>query len=411
MASKVMVKMPVQAFAGTTQVKSKNGPSEVMPMPRNTDIRSPDSSGNLSTIAIGSVNSTPPVASPVTVSNGTGDNRVGQLEQNIKYLQEQHALMLTGLHHEIDCLRHRNRELQFQLVFVKGTNASTPSSPEDDKPKLYSNSPKVLNVVPLQVEILEKELGEMKIQLQESECRNVYLSAIVDEQKKKLERYERDRERERERGIQPDPELLRKLDDAESLIRRLRRENSDLRRENAAATVAASATVAFPQPQQQRDYHQSRNNGSRRRGGNGGNTGSSVVGGSTAGANPSVSTANVSGAGGGGANGQSYRPNWFPPLHTQNYWQQQNRPQASHVDSLPQLTTGGHHVVYPSQQGPMHGRRGGNSGTGGNNAGNNAGNNVGGGGGGGGNNNHYQYHPNGERKYRGNQPNRGQKSS
>lgn len=42
----------------------------------------------------------------------------------------------------------------------------------------------MLNVVPLQVEILEKELGEMKIQLQESECRNVYLSAIVDEQKK-----------------------------------------------------------------------------------------------------------------------------------------------------------------------------------------------------------------------------------
>lgn len=52
---------------------------------------------------------------------------------------------------------------------------------------------------------------------------------------RKLERYERERERERERAIQPDPELLRKLDDAEALIRRLRRENSDLRRENSSS--------------------------------------------------------------------------------------------------------------------------------------------------------------------------------
>lgn len=48
---------------------------------------------------------------------------------------------------------------------------------------------------------------------------------------RKLERYERDREREIERANQHDPELLRKLDDAETLIRRLRRENSELQRE------------------------------------------------------------------------------------------------------------------------------------------------------------------------------------
>lgn len=48
---------------------------------------------------------------------------------------------------------------------------------------MYS-SPKQINITPLQVEILEKELGELKFQLQEIESRNVYLSAIVDEQKK-----------------------------------------------------------------------------------------------------------------------------------------------------------------------------------------------------------------------------------
>lgn len=45
-------------------------------------------------------------------------------------------------------------------------------------------SPSQVNVVPLQVEILERELRDMKIQLQEVENREVYLSTIVDEQRK-----------------------------------------------------------------------------------------------------------------------------------------------------------------------------------------------------------------------------------
>lgn len=36
-------------------------------------------------------------------------SRVAQLEQNVKFLQEQHQMMLAGLHNEIDSLRHRNR--------------------------------------------------------------------------------------------------------------------------------------------------------------------------------------------------------------------------------------------------------------------------------------------------------------
>lgn len=35
--------------------------------------------------------------------------RISQLEQNIRFLQEQHSQMLTGLHKEIDNLRHQNR--------------------------------------------------------------------------------------------------------------------------------------------------------------------------------------------------------------------------------------------------------------------------------------------------------------
>lgn len=39
-------------------------------------------------------------------------------------------------------------------------------------------------MTPLQVELLERELSELKLQMQEVESRNVYLSAIADEQKK-----------------------------------------------------------------------------------------------------------------------------------------------------------------------------------------------------------------------------------
>lgn len=35
--------------------------------------------------------------------------RISQLEQNIRFLQEQHQQMLTGLHEEIESLRQRNR--------------------------------------------------------------------------------------------------------------------------------------------------------------------------------------------------------------------------------------------------------------------------------------------------------------
>lgn len=35
--------------------------------------------------------------------------RANQLEQNIKFLQEQHQIMLVGLHSEIEILRQMNR--------------------------------------------------------------------------------------------------------------------------------------------------------------------------------------------------------------------------------------------------------------------------------------------------------------
>lgn len=42
-------------------------------------------------------------------SKGPEQARVAQLEQNIKFLQEQHQLMLAGLHNEVEVLKNRNR--------------------------------------------------------------------------------------------------------------------------------------------------------------------------------------------------------------------------------------------------------------------------------------------------------------
>lgn len=159
---------------------------------------------------------------------------------------------------------------------------------------------------------------------------------------RKLERYERDRERERERGIQPDPELLRKLDDAETLIRRLRRENSDLRREQVSLSSNPTTTYHNQTYQNQRGGQSTR--GNQRHRGNGSN---------------------------------HYRGNWFPPLHTQ-FWQngrgnERNTGNVPSENTLPSLPSGS-----GANSGQYHGRRGTNH-----------------------NNNHYH---NGEaRKYRGGQ--------
>lgn len=44
--------------------------------------------------------------------------RISQLEQNIRFLQEQHQQMLTGLHEEIDSLRQRNRGMIGIFLFI-----------------------------------------------------------------------------------------------------------------------------------------------------------------------------------------------------------------------------------------------------------------------------------------------------
>ncbi|XP_077258834.1 uncharacterized protein LOC143895517 [Temnothorax americanus] len=182
-------------------------------------------------------------------------DRVMQLEQNVKFLQEQHQATLVALHQEIECLRQRNRDLQFQLVFSKRAHygaASSPSSPEDNGNGFAKSkgSPICVNVTPLQVELLEKDLQDIKVSLQEAKTHNQYLSNIIEQQKKRLDITEEQRNKIEvaDVGIQVgDPvqaSLVVLLEESYAMVKRLRKENMDQKKEIASLKAASSANYA-----------------------------------------------------------------------------------------------------------------------------------------------------------------------
>ncbi|KAL6448352.1 hypothetical protein ACFW04_000352 [Cataglyphis niger] len=179
-------------------------------------------------------------------------DRVVQLEQNMKFLQEQHQTTLVALHQEIEFLRQRNRDLQFQLVFSKRAHcnvASSPSSPEDNGNGFAKskNSPICVNVTPLQVELLEKDLQDIKASLQEAKTHNQYLSNIIEQQKKRLDiiKDQKDKIEMTDVGVQVgDPvqaSLVVLLEESYAMVKRLHKENMDQKKEIASLRATSSA--------------------------------------------------------------------------------------------------------------------------------------------------------------------------
>ncbi|XP_043514006.1 uncharacterized protein LOC122530776 isoform X1 [Frieseomelitta varia] len=199
-------------------------------------------------------------------------DRVAQLEQNMKFLQEQHQATLVALHQEVESLRQKNRDLQFQLVFSKGSTyvPSSPSSPEDNgsgfvKPKVHftiviyfvcilhrslflQGSPVCVNITPLQVELLEKDLQDIKISLQEAKTQNQYLSEIIEEQKKKLTSMEEEKVNKEpmiDVGIQVGlhssrAHIIACFEGTEATIKRLRKQNEEQREQIATLKTTSS---------------------------------------------------------------------------------------------------------------------------------------------------------------------------
>ncbi|XP_026477778.1 uncharacterized protein LOC113383738 isoform X2 [Ctenocephalides felis] len=229
------------------------------------------------------------------------------LDPIIRFLQEQHQLMLAGLHAEIESLKKKNTELQFQLVFSKNkTNApcSIPSSPEDDSKSQISLSPKEINESPLQVELLEKELSETKLSLQHANTRSACLAALVDEQNKKIEALRATGSEEKD----PDPDLQHALQESERLVRCLRRENDEQRRELASLRAAVAG-------QENANQNQAcASNGRGQRGRNQPNA-----------RNNAGNNRNMGNHQSGRQGGHQYEQQRFPRLPTQNFWHQNGK--------------------------------------------------------------------------------------
>lgn len=228
---------------------------------------------------------------------GINIDKVAQLEQNMKFLQEQHHATLIALHQEVENLRQRNRDLQFQLVFAKGTVCvpSSPSSPEDNGSGFAKSkdSPVFVNITPLQIELLEQELQDLKASLEETKTHNQYLSKIIEHQKEKLEAVEGHKNKvlTADVGTQlkkydlVDTEVKARLLFMESWVTEFRKEN--IRQRKEIEYLRATSTI----------------NGSTSRGGRSRDSNNSHH----SRGSPTTAT-------------QEQTSHKFPPLETQSYW-------------------------------------------------------------------------------------------
>ncbi|XP_046966032.1 uncharacterized protein LOC124534308 isoform X3 [Vanessa cardui] len=170
------------------------------------------------------------------ISSGDAAARVAHLEHSVRFLQEQHRLMLSGLHAEIEALRERNRDLQFQLIFNKeSTVKPSPPVPDDTA---ENNEEKLRK----DVSRAEREAAAARGEARAAEARALQLQRLVDAQAQKL----RELEGRREGGAdgaggaggaggdgaeESRAELRLRLAEAERLVRRLRADAERQRRE------------------------------------------------------------------------------------------------------------------------------------------------------------------------------------
>ncbi|XP_068633396.1 uncharacterized protein [Battus philenor] len=162
---------------------------------------------------------------------GDATARVAHLEHSVRFLQEQHRLMLSGLHAEIEALRERNRDLQFQLLFNKDSapKVSTPPDEEATDPNEEVQS--------LRAEVcrLEREAATARVEARAAEARAQQLQRLLDAQTEKLRSVESNcgeqAGEEGEGGAESRGSLRARLADAERLVRRLRGDAERQRRE------------------------------------------------------------------------------------------------------------------------------------------------------------------------------------
>ncbi|XP_069359750.1 uncharacterized protein [Maniola hyperantus] len=180
------------------------------------------------------VKKSPPESSgPGFIIGGDAVARVAHLEHSVRFLQEQHRLMLSGLHAEIEALRERNRDLQFQLIFNKESSVKAAPPATDDT--VDSNEEKLRK----EVDRLEKEAAAARGEARAAEARAVQLQRLLDAQAEKLRELELRGSAEgggaggggEDGSPESRAELRLRLAEAERLVRRLRADAERQRRE------------------------------------------------------------------------------------------------------------------------------------------------------------------------------------
>ncbi|XP_050675861.1 uncharacterized protein LOC126972822 isoform X4 [Leptidea sinapis] len=160
------------------------------------------------------------------VGNGDSTSRIAHLEHSVRFLQEQHRQMLNGLHAEIESLRERNRDLQFQLIFNKEAPKSSAGN-EDGENEVTG--------LRREVERLELQADEARAEADLLRRKTEQLQEIIDAQNLKLEELEGQGQTEANDGRAAEEvsraELRARLGEAERLVRRLRADAERQRRE------------------------------------------------------------------------------------------------------------------------------------------------------------------------------------
>lgn len=113
----------------------------------------------------------PPLSStPETCDLGMDPvQKVQQLERNLAFVKENHAIVLESLHKEVEELKKKNRELLFQLVI--GIPAE-----KTNQEKEKSSTPEVPPEVQQKIDRLEKEIKKLRSALKESLKTNTCLT-------------------------------------------------------------------------------------------------------------------------------------------------------------------------------------------------------------------------------------------
>ena len=192
---------------------------------------------------------------PRSKSTVQNEVRLADLEGKFKFLKKEHAKMLQGLHREIESLKEKNKNLQFQMVFKETNIDEEPLVSEKDDGNKEEISRMELNIQKLELELEEvkernksledlvKKLEEDLKNVQETQSNNSTIIQSPLPQRSTSPEFEENKENNRLLGYDddllsmpspsetttstptPPPEYIVKLQEAEAMIQRLQNEN------------------------------------------------------------------------------------------------------------------------------------------------------------------------------------------